>query len=95
MLNQVPEFYDGGYWYVVSVKVVRDTKVPAITPPEWTAVYGQFDGVDYALIRSPQPWASAPAAGVTADQLIPAAVAAGYLPQGFTAKPVMRNASEL
>lgn len=90
--QDVPVFWDGGYWYIVPCEFPRPNhRRPAVSPARWSATYGVIDGVDYALLRSPDIWLQAPAVPVTQEQVIAAAANDGYLPAGFNEKPGMRH----
>jgi len=88
----VPDFWDAGYWYVVPCDLTSRPgyRMPAAAPPRWTAVYGVVNGVDYALIRTPDLWLNAPDVVVTVDDVLQAARADGFHPAGLMAKPGMR-----
>lgn len=93
---QVPEFADGGYWYVVPTEEYKPNhRRPVVSPPEWTAVYGSIAGTAHCLLRSPSPWLYAAEFPVLPRDMIAAAASDGYLPEVFTQKPGMRNASEM
>lgn len=81
MLNQqdVPVFWDGGFWYAVPTEEPKPDHVrPAAFPPRWTGTYGAIGGTFYALIRSPDLWLQAPVVPVTQEQILTAAKAQGY-----------------
>lgn len=88
----VPDLWDAGYWYVVLCDTTSRPgyRRPATAPPTWTAVYGVVDGVDYALLRSPDLWLAAPEVPVTVDEVMAAAKADGFAPADLVGKPGMR-----
>jgi len=57
VIAQVPELADGGYWYVVASvpDPLEGGHTPGDIPPNWTAWYGNVDGVDCAVVRMPAP----------------------------------------
>jgi hypothetical protein len=83
MIEQVPEFYDGGYWY--AAPVVQDARgnwrPAADMPAGFCCDYGEIAGVRYAFFRRPIPCA-VPNASVSANQVVSAA--------GYTEKPEFR-----
>jgi len=86
-----PILWDSGYWYVVLAAInSRGHRVPSSAPPRWCATYGSVDGVDYALIRTPDLWLTAPEVNVTVDDVLQAARSDGFHPAGLMEKPGMR-----
>lgn len=86
-----PIFWDAAYWYVVPVTTdPRGNRRPATYPERFCAIYGDVDGVTYALVRTPDLWLTAPVVSVNVDDLIAGAQAAGFHPAGVSDKPRMR-----
>lgn len=49
MIKQVPELYEGAYWYVVPA--TEEMNVLGA----WCAQYGNVGGVEYAVLRAIEP----------------------------------------
>lgn len=69
MINQVPELYDGGWWYVAAT-LPNDPGIdnglrPDLPAMSMTARYFEDGGETYALVRMIEP-ANVPDAGLTA-----------------------------
>jgi hypothetical protein len=89
--QDVPVYWDGGYWYAVpTIETKPNHRKPATAPEKWTAVYGVVGGDFYALLRSPDVWLAAPSVPVSQAEILQAAEQGGFLPAGMTAKPGMR-----
>lgn len=80
MIEQVPEFADGGYWYVVPATPMPETE------PGWTfegftagcAWYADIDGTMMVAVRTPDPVAGiAPASPDTVSEVLQAAGESG------------------
>jgi len=75
---QVPEFFDGGYWYVVEADM-ESGGLPEDAGSNLCAQYGTVGGVGYAVIRAPEQ-RTLPPVPVTSSAVIAAADAEGSLP---------------
>jgi len=90
---QVPEFFDGGYWYVVGVTTdARGNRIPAEAPASgrWCATYGTVNGNARCLLRSVDLWSTAPVRPATPDEVLQAAQTDGFHPSDLHQKPEMR-----
>lgn len=77
MIEQVPDLYDGGYWYVVSANPSGDGEgfTPGILFPHYTAWYGAA----HVLVRVTAPVSGVPVATIAPEEVIAGAVEAGAL----------------
>jgi hypothetical protein len=79
VIAQVPELWDGGWWYIVAAEVSEEgTTVPLES--SWCANYGTVDGVVYGIVRKIDD-AIVAVVDVTFAEVIAAAVAEGSLPE--------------
>ena len=71
--SQVPEFSDGGYWYVVPASVGPSGEITAdVTTGRWCGWTRLTEGALYYVIRSVEPLASTPiVSGFLVSGLLP------------------------
>lgn len=90
--QDVPVFWDGGYWYVVEADTSSQgfAKIPASVPRPCSASGADISGTFYMLIRCVSPWVGSPKMPVTAEQVLAGAKAQGYKPSDLIGKPGQR-----
>ena len=78
ILAQVPELYEGGFWYAVPA-VIGDDGGYGAPLESYCAGYGEIDGIVYAIIRVPVA-NTAGASSIQVSAAISAAAAEGSIP---------------
>lgn len=74
---QLPQYAEGGYWYVRPVVWRRGARTPGDVPHPFTAIYATVNGTDYAAVRLLSPHPFPDDVNVSAADVVAAAKAEG------------------
>ena len=77
MIAQVPELYDGGYWYAVKAAIYDDKM--GVPFDSFAANYAEFSGAKYAAVRMIEQ-ISTPEVEYTVSQILTACFEQGHIP---------------